>query len=55
MGGGSSGQGGMGEGMVGSEGGEDAYHVEDKTTTTTLMLSSSCIISLLVYMLLLAR
>ena len=38
--------GGMGEGMVGSDGGEDAYHIHDKTTTTTLSSSSSSLVSL---------
>ena len=32
--------------MVGSEGGEDAYRIEDKTTTTTLLSSSSSLVSL---------
>ena len=35
-----------GEGMVGSEGGEDAYRIEDKTTTMTLLSSLSSLISL---------
>ena len=35
-----------GEGMVGSEGGGDAYRIEDKTTTTTLLSSSSSLVSL---------
>ena len=41
--------------MVDSEGGEDAYRVEDKTTTTTVMSSSSCLVSLLAFTLPLAR
>ena len=36
--------GGMGEGLVGSDGGEDAYHIQDKTTT--LSSSSSSLVSL---------
>ena len=32
--------------MVGSEGGEDAHRMEDKTTTTTLLSSSSSLVSL---------
>ena len=38
--------GGVGEGMVGSDGGEDAYHIQDKTTTTTLLSSLSSLVSL---------
>ena len=32
--------------MVGSDGGEDAYRIQDKTTTTTLSSSSSSLVSL---------
>ena len=39
--------------MVDSEGGEDAYRVEDKMMTMMLMLSLLCLISLLTYTLML--
>ena len=39
--------GGVGEGMVGSDGGEGAYRIQDKMTTTTLLSSSSSFVSLL--------